>query len=312
MVKDWHETFKSWAKPPTETEEAKGSLAAVTINNAVRESAALASRRFEVYATGSYRNNTNVKLASDIDVAIVLLETVYCDYPPTGSPTRAELGVTDATYQLVDFRSDVAKALEAKFGARGVTAGEKAFNVHETSTRLDADAAVFLEYRRYTGEKNPDGTWIYLSGAEMRPRGNPTARVINWHRQHYAEGVARNDATKRRFKRITRIFKRLRDEMRENGSAEVKAAAQPIPSFLLECLVFNAPDTCFNLVEGSYYEDVKATLVAQYHATKDDSGCASFVEVSRLKPLFAPGQPWRRDHAHDFLLRAWQHVGFTK
>jgi hypothetical protein len=312
MARDWHETFKSWAKAPTETEEAKGSLAAATINRAVRESPALASRKFEVYATGSYRNNTNVKLASDIDVAIVLTETIYCDYPTAGSPTRAELGFTDATYGLVQFRDDVAKALVAKFGAPGVSAGEKAFNVHETSNRLDADAAVFLEYRRYTGAKNPNGTWIYLSGAEMRPRGNPSARIINWHGQHYAEGIARNDATKRRFKRITRIFKRLRDDMREHGTTEAKAAAQPIPSFLLECLVFNAPDRCFNLVDGSYFEDVKATMLAQWTATKDDSGCASFVEVSRLKPLFANGQPWQRDRVHAFLLNAWHHVGFTK
>ncbi len=312
MAKDWHETFKSWAKPPTETEEEKGSLAANTIRAAVRESPALASRNFEVYATGSYRNNTNVELASDIDVAIVLTEAVYYELPPTGSPTRAELGFKDATYGLDHFRNDVAKALLAKFGARGVSAGEKAFNVHETSTRLDADAAVFLEYRRYTGEKNPDGTWAYLSGAELRTRGNATARIINWHRQHAAEGIARNDATKRRFKRITRIFKRLRDDMREHGTAEAKAAALPIPSFLLECLVFNALDTCFNRVDGSYFEDVKATMVAQWNATKEDSGCASFVEVSRLKPLFATGQPWRRDAVHDFLLRAWQHVGFKK
>lgn len=312
MAKDWHESFKSWAKPPTETEEAKGSLAATTISAAVRESPALANRKFEVYATGSYRNNTNVKLASDIDVAIVLTEAVYYQLPPTGSPTLAEIGLTDVTYGLVEFRNDVAKALEAKFGVKGVTAGEKAFNVHETSTRLDADAAVFLEYRRYTGAKNPDGTWVYLPGAEMRPSGNPTLRVINWHRQHYAEGIARNDATKRRFKRITRILKRLRDDMRENGTTEVKAAALPIPSFLLECLVFNAPDTCFNLVEGSYFEDVKAIVVAQYDATKDDSSCASFVEVSRLKPLFANGQPWRRAAVHAFLLQAWKHVGFVK
>lgn len=311
MARDWHETFKLWAKPPSEMEEEKGSRAARMINDAVRSSPALASRRFDVYATGSYRNNTNVRLASDIDVAIVLTEVVYCDYPASGSPTRADLGHQDAAYGLSQFRSDVAKALEAKFGARGVTLGEKAFNIHETSSRLDADAAVFLEHRRYTGQKNADGSWHYLSGAEMRPRGNPAERVINWHRQHYAEGVARNDATKRRFKRIARILKRLRDDMREQGKVEAKAAAQPIPSFLLECLVFNAPDSCFNRVEGSYYEDVKATIFAQWAATKDDLGCSGFVEVSRLKPLFASGQPWRRDQVHDFLFRAWHHAGFT-
>ena len=310
MARDWHETFKTWANPPSDTEEEKGSRAARMINDAVRSSSTLAAKNFDVYASGSYRNNTNVRLASDIDIAIVLKDTIYYEFPASGSPTREELGLTDATYRLEHFRDDVGKALVAQFGAPNVTPGEKSFNIHENTARLDADVAVFLEHRRYTGTRTTAGSWEYHSGSELRSRSDPNKRVINWHQQHYDAGVVRNDATKRRFKRITRILKRMRDEMREQGKAEAQVAAKTANSFLIECLVFNAPDTCFNLTEGSYYEDVKATISKLWNATKIDSDCSTFVEVSRLKKLFADGQPWTRAQAHEFLLRAWQHVGF--
>ncbi|MCC6557965.1 MAG: nucleotidyltransferase domain-containing protein [Polyangiaceae bacterium] len=311
MARDWHETFKTWAKPPSDTEEEKGSRAASMIRDAVRAYEPLASKNFEVYASGSYRNTTNVRLASDIDVAIVLKDAAYYEFPKSGSPTREELGTKDAAYGLTHFRDDVRKALIVKFGEKGVTPGDKTFNIHENSYRLDADATVFLEHRRYTGKKNSDGTWHYFSGVEMRPISNTAKRIINWHQQHYDQGVARNDATGRRFKRVTRILKRLRDDMREGGTAEQKAAADVTPSFLIECLVFNAPDSCFGIVEGSYYEDVKATIKNLWNATKDDATCSNFVEVSRMKMLFGAGQPWTRDQAHAFLLRVWQRVGFT-
>jgi len=311
MARDWHEVFKTWAKPPSDTEEEKGSRAAQMINSAVRSSDALRSRHFDVYATGSYRNNTNIRLGSDIDVAVVLLDAFYADYPASG-PTAEMLGHGPVSYGFTEFLADVSRALTSKFGAEGVTQGDKAFNVHENSYRLDADVSVFLEYRRYTGERDADGTWRYLSGTEMRPRSDPARRIINWHQQHYDQGVLRNTATKRRFKRITRILKRLRDEMAGQGTSDAKSAAANVSSFLIESLVFNAPDTCFNLVEGSYYEDVQATISSLWNKTKDDATCADFFEVNRIKPLFAATQPWNRAQAHEFLLRVWQHVGFKK
>lgn len=308
MARDWHETFKTWAKPPSETEEAKGSHAADMIRKAIRGSGVLAVKKIDVYATGSYRNNTNTRLEGDIDVAVVLKDAAVYDLPP-GGPTLQMLGVKEGgvAYGFAPFREDVGKALRAVFGDSSVIAGPKAFNIRENTNRMDADVAVFLEHRRYTGEKNRDGYWVFHSGVEMRPA---SGRIINWHEQHYARGVARNDVTRRRFKRITRILKRLRDDMKEQGSPEVRAAGSATPSFLLECLAFNAPDACFNRVEGSYYEDVKAVILDGWTRTRDDAQGASFLEVSGMKPLFGPGQPWTRAGANDFLARAWHYVGF--
>ena len=97
---------------------------------------------------------------------------------PNGKPPQPEdLGHAGGVkYGLKAFREDVGKALRAKFGADGVTAGSKAFDVHSNTARLDADVAVFLEHHRYTGKQNVDGTWHYLEGVEMRGKDN--SRII--------------------------------------------------------------------------------------------------------------------------------------
>ena len=308
MPRDWHEQFKTWAKPPSETEEAKGSRAASMINDAVRETGILAGRNFSVYPTGSYRNNTNIRLGSDVDVALVSHDAIFYVLPPGHRPEEFGLGQT-ATYGLTEFRRDVGRALVAKFGT-DVTPGNKTFDIAGNSYRLPADATPFLLHRTYTGHRNPDGTWHYYEGVETRPLNAPERRIINWHQDHYDNGVAKNKATNRRFKRVARILKQLREDMTTNGPPEAKAAATPIPSFLLECVSFNAQDTCFNKVEGSYYEDVKAVITALWNATKDDAVAAPLLEVNRRKALFGTHQGWTRAQAHEFLYRAWNHVGF--
>lgn len=310
MTRDWHSIFSTWAKPPSETEEEKASNAARMINQGIRKSQALSGKNFVVYASGSYRNNTNTRSESDIDVAVVLKDSVYYELPADGSLTKEMLGFTDLTYSFTEFREDVGRALTQAFGVDGVTAGDKAFDVHENTYRLDADVSVFLEHRWYTGAKGADGAWFFHSGAEMRPRGEPGRRIINWHQQHYDEGIARNNSTRRRFKRVVRILKRLREEMRTDGSAQARAAASDVPSFLIECLCYNASDSCFNRREDTYYDDVAAVISELWNFTGDPARTPKLLEVSRMKWLFGSGNRWKPEKAREFLLSAWQYVGF--
>lgn len=307
MARDWHELFKTWSKPPSDTEEAKGKQAADMIRDAIRSSSALKDRNIDVVATGSYRNNTNVRLGSDIDVAIVLRDTFYFDLPE--GVTRNDMGFGPASCHYPDFRSDVHRALVAKFGNDAVAPQNKTFEIRENSNRLNADATAFFEHRRY--RKRKDGSIYPIKGSELRPHNDPNRRVINWHEQHYDAGVAKNKATGRRYKRVVRILKRLSADMVNNGTAQARSSANAVPSFLLECLAHNAPDDKFNLVEGSYYEDVNAVVGWLWHRTKpDDADGDKFTEVSGLKWLFGRHQPWTKAQAHDFVVQAWNHVGF--
>jgi uncharacterized protein (DUF4415 family) len=307
MSRDWKTQFTTWSKPPSETEEAKAAQAAKMIREAIAEHHPLQSKRTSVYATGSYRNNTNIRLESDIDIAVILHDCFFAEYPTAKPPSREDLGHSGGVlYGLSEFRVDVGNALIQKFGRNGVTPGSKAFDVHENTVRLDADVAVFLEHHKYTGARNIDGSWPYLEGVEMRGVGN--TRIINWHNEHYNNGVAKNNRTSRRFKRVTRILKRLRDDMKITGNAEAKAQASKVPSFLLECIAYNASDECYQ--QDDLYQNVRTVIAEIWNKTKPETDDLVLVEVSGLKWLFGASQPWNKRVAHEFLLAAWKHVGF--
>lgn len=308
MTRDWHEQFKTWAKPPSDTEEDKASRAARMINDALRSSPYLMDRNFDVYASGSYRNNTNIRLGSDIDIAIVLDDAFFYRIPDGYSAQYFGLG-TPADYGLSQFRDDVGRALRDKFGA-SVTQGNKTFDIAGNSGRLPADATPFLVYRKYSGHRKFDGTWEYHEGVKTVDRATGQ-EIINWHQDHYDNGVAKNTATGRRFKRVVRILKQLREDMLAKGSALQRQAATPMASFLLECIPFNASDTSFYKVEGSYYEDVKAVISEMWRATCDDYSAANLVEVNRRKNLFGTHQRWTRAEVNAFLASAWNYVGFS-
>jgi len=300
----WDETFTRWSKPASDTEEEKAAHAADMIRKAVREYAPLANRKIDVYATGSYRNNTNVR--SDSDIAVVCRDSMFFRLP-AGS-TADTFGITTpATYSFAEFRRDLEAALRQKFG-NAVHPGDKTFNVPENTCRLEADVTPFFEFRRYSGARGAGLQWVYEEGVQSESRSGET--FTNWHEDHYREGVARNEQTRRRFKRVARILKNTKGHMAENGTRSARASTEKVPSFLIECLAFNAPDTCFNLAENGYANDVKAVIRHLWNATKPDSSWQDMREVSRRKTLFLDGQKWTPEVANAFLLEAWNHLGF--
>src|SRR5207253_395086 len=110
------------------------------------------------------------------------------------------------------FRDDVGASLVARFGsAPAVSPGDKAFGIHETRTRVDADVVAALIHRRY----HPDGSSNV--GVEFRSRKGQ--QIINWPEQQNTNGVTKNQATGERFKAMVRALKNLRVEMDDQGVA---------------------------------------------------------------------------------------------
>lgn len=151
-----------------------------------------------------------------------------------------------------------------------MTRGNKAFDVHANSYRVDADVVPCFEHRRYTAGLNV-GDYPYISGTEFRP--DDGGRVVNWPEQQYANGVAKNKATGGGFKGVTRILKELRYEMENAGVA----AAKSIPSYLLECLVWDTPDEGFG--HNRVTDDVRYVLDHTFSATRGDESCREWGEV---------------------------------
>lgn len=295
---DWEMTFTGWTKPSSETEEEKYEHAESMIRDAIRGNSWLADKFVRVYAKGSYANNTNVRLDSDVDICVEA-GCFFFDYSAVSSFSTDAAGiVVPCAYTFADYKNEVEKALVAKFGRTGVTRGDKAFDVHENSYRVDADVVACWGHRRYVDQHNyvqPAGTEFYSDSGKQ---------VINWPQQQYDNGVAKNKATGGRFKLVTRAVKRLRNEMAEGGIAE----ADPMASYLIECLMWNVPNDC--LGHDTYSADIRDSLIHLYNATKNEDGCSEWGEINELKYLFRSIQPWTREGVNAFVLAAWRYVGF--
>jgi hypothetical protein len=299
-VRDWVSVFDTWAKPLSDTEAEKAARAERLVREAIEASSVLAPRTIRVFAQGSYRNDTNVRLESDVDISVCCTDTMIPDYSQIPGVTPESLGNRPSAYTERQFKAEVGEALVERFGARGVARGNKVFTVHENTVRLDADVAPTFELRVYY---RADGNAItYLKGTSLRTDGEH--RIWNFPDQHFECGLTRNVATNLGFKRLVRIVKRLRNEMDERGVP----AAGPAASFLLESLVYNATNAAF--AHSTYYEDVRAILIELYAQLQPGAAGERWLEVNQRKALFGPFQQWTIQQARDFVVAAWQYVGF--
>ncbi len=298
MSRDWEATFSSWSAGPSQTEQQRAENAERQVREAINASAKLNRRNIHVFTQGSYRNRVNVRKDSDVDIGVLCFDTFFPEYPDDNTKMLLEKSVTSATYTYATFKNELEEALVAHFGRAAVTRGSKAFDIKANSYRVEADVAAFFEHRRYTSATN------YLSGVEMIPDDFKPLMIRNWPEQHYENGVKKNTATSRRYKRIVRVLKSLSNEMSSKGIASAKSA----PSFLVECLVWNTPNDY--LSRSTYHSAVRATLAHVFNQTRADESCSEWGEVSELKYLFRASQPWSRASAHQFISDAWDYVGY--
>lgn len=290
------DTFTSWSKGPGTTEQKKCDNAECAVRKAIDASESLAAMDITVFPQGSYAGRTNVRQDSDVDICVRLNSIAFSDYPD--GKGNSDYGRVESDLKFADYRNMVGKALTDYFGAKSVTRGSKAFDVHENSYRIDADVIATFEYRRYLS----DGTNRWHAGVAFKTDAGDL--IKNFPKQCYDSGVAKNDRVGRRYKRVVRILKRLRNAMQDQGIT----AAKNVSSFLIECLVWNVPDDRFN--HDSYSADVRAVLAHTFNATLNDNDCSSWVEPNELKWLFKGAKPWTRVQAHDFLGAAWNQCGF--
>ena len=294
MSRDWENTFRSWGQAPSQTEREKCENAERAVRKAIAASSALAARSIKTFAQGSYANRTNVCQDSDVDICVLCRDVFFYDLPAGVLPES--YGITPASYDYAQFKNEVGAALSDYFGYSAVTRGNKAFDVHANSYRVDADVVPTFEYRWYTSAS------AYNEGTKFIPDNG--GEVINWPTQNYDNGVSKNQRTGERFKAIVRIMKRLRNEMNEAAIG----AAKPIPSFLNECLVWNVPKEGFG--HDTYKEDVQFVIAHLWNNTRTVDSCSEWGEINELKYLFRNAQPWTREQTNTFLQAAWTYIGF--
>ena len=251
-----------------------------------------------MFAQGSYRNRVNVRRDSDVDIGVLCFDTYFPEYPDDNVKMELAKSFVPANYEYVTFKNELEEALVSRFGRESVKRGSKAFDIKANTYRIESDVAAFFEHRRYLT------TNYYHSGVEMIPDDYAPPRVRNWPEQHYQNGTSKNYATSRKYKRVVRILKNLSNEMASNGIQSAKEA----PSFLIECLVFNASTSCFE--HQTFKQTVRAVIAELFINTLSYDICSEWGEVSGFKYLFRGSQPWTRESAHQFLSDAWDYLGY--
>jgi len=294
----WEDTFTTWSQAPSDTELEKAKNAETVICEALNNDPELAKMDILVFAQGSYKARTNVRQDSDVDICIMNRDQVFTQY--ADGIRQADVGLVDSDYTYAKFKDMVQRALAKRFGT-GVSRGNKAFDIHANSYRLDADVVPAFEHRWYTGHKDYRGNYTYHKGiAFISDNGY---RIINWPEQTHENGKDKHERTNKKYKKAIRILKRLRNSMQEKQIS----AANDIGSFVIESMIWNVPDGHINTT--NYKDMIQNVLAHLYNETKTNEKCAEWGEVSELKYLFKFDEP-KRIKAHNFISAAWDHIGY--
>jgi len=233
---------------------------------------------FEVYLQGSYKNDTNIRGNMDVDLVVQLNSSFYSNL---SEEQKRYLGLSPASYGWNDFRSDVLSALKGYYGSLTITEGNKSIKVTAASGRLPADVVVCAQYREYRSLNSYD----YVEGMTFWTR-NESRQVINYPKIHYDNGVKKHQNTNNQYKPTVRMFKNIRDYLEEKNYISKDLA----PSYFLECLFYNVPNSNFY----GRYQEVFCNIVNWLNnANLEDTVCQN----GQLKLFGNTSEQWSVDNA---------------
>jgi hypothetical protein len=259
------------------------------IRAALQADAALSARNFEIFLQGSYRNNTNIRGDSDVDVVVKLNDTYMPDYSQLDTYTRSivEGRASSATYTLTDFRRDVSNAIRRAFPAHTITEGGKSIKIPRTTNNIPGDVVPCLEYRFYRPPQGLLANATYVEGIWLWDVQRSQA-VTSFPRQSYEGGVAKHRRTAEWYKPTVRIFKNARGWMEDNGLLQSGTAS----SHSVECLVYNVPDQQFGTSYGDTFVNVANWL--------NGADLTNFACQNGIQRLFDPGR-WTTQNARAYI-----------
>lgn len=290
----WEDRFARWSNPPSNTEAEKIERTERMIREAVGANEYLSGLDIRIIVQGSYRNNTNIRSESDVDICVLMRNTYHYATLP-GARRRSNIFHQPIVYHPAELKQALHGALINKFGVQNVEWGNKCIKIHSTTARVNADVVAAITHRLYipAAGHEIDINTPALEGIAIHPDSGSI--IINWPEQHYQNGCTKNIETGQRFKSIVRVLKILNLEM-EN------TAYSPIQSFLVESLVYNCPEHCF--VSNALYTNVQNVLTHISFLSGIFGNSNNWYEVNGIKKLFDSTQPWNINDAIRFVNRA--------
>lgn len=237
---------------------------------------------FDMFLQGSYKNATNLKRDSDVDLVIQLSARIRPRVVAlSGSRLEQDQSHIIAYRRWQSFRDQTLNALRITYGADAVTSGRKSLKIATGKIPAKADVVVTLQYE--------DGLAFFLPSEHRW--------VVSYPQHHYEKGLKKEASTNKRYKRVIRTFKAARNHLVETDQITDEIA----PSYFIECLLYNVPDQLFRPKMAQSYEGIvdylSTTNLQQY---KCQNG---------MRELFgSSGDLWSVNKARKFireLVRLW-------
>ncbi|MBN2165608.1 MAG: nucleotidyltransferase, partial [Marinilabiliaceae bacterium] len=168
---------------------------------------------FNIYLQGSYKNSTNIRGDSDVDVVIEFSSIFHSNKQKLSSDQLAAFNeyYSDGKYSLASFRNAVIDRLKNYYGEQYIEVGNKSIKVLANSGRLDCDVICCAEYREYNSFSKlaPND---YVKGIIFWTN-NTNQEIINFPQLHYDNGVTKNQICSSNFKSSVRVIKNMRTRL---------------------------------------------------------------------------------------------------
>lgn len=284
----------TWSSPVGTSEDQKCKNAISQVTAAIR---AKFGTGVSVFLQGSYRNNTNVRQDSDVDIVVRHDGYFFPDLQRLNEEQKKIYHASHpvSSYTFVEFKNEIQEALRNTFTT--IERKNKCIKIPGNSNRVNADVVPCFVMTRFATTTQIEAEGIMLNADDGK-------QIASFPEQHYTNGVAKRAATGHMYKKIVRILKKLKSELVMSGTISENI----VSSFAIECLVYNVPNDHF--IAGNYKQSLKNVITRLYNDMSDVTKGNEYVEVSGLKWLFK-GTDRSMSDVKDFMLKCWQYGDFN-
>ena len=231
--------------------------------------------KHDVLLQGSYKNDTNLRGDSDVDVVV----TVNFGLAPqvaglSGRKLLNSEGHRRAYQKWKLSRRHTLKALRAQYGDDPLSEGGKSLKLRKGKIPVSADIVPTVQYE--------SGIALYVPYEERW--------AVSFPQRHHKRGISKERATGTRYKRTIRMFKSGRNHLVEQGVISGTTA----PSYFIECLLYNVPDRLF----GDGFVQTYRNMVDWLSTAR----VGGFACQNGVQELFGPGRDqWQVKDAKRFV-----------
>jgi predicted nucleotidyltransferase len=303
-VTERNNLLASWIKPSSDDEQDRQERALHMVTVAINGWNKFNDSDISVYAKGSYRNRTNVRMDSDVDIVVELKDCIYYDYFRDVNEAEA---IKDTPYQgewtPTKWRQEVTDCLVDAFGSESVdSSGKIALNVAEVKgSRPSIDVVPSFDYIRYDDARRTPS--LANNGSCVFPK-NGGLKTVNWPQQQYDNGIQKNNLTSKRYKRFVRALKNAENILVKEGIIDV------LPSYFMECLIYNVDNSEFasfrDDLQGAFYN-----VLVDLHTRLLNEQDEPMVEPNELKYLFRGSQKWSVNEGAALVERVLEYLDYN-